>query len=974
MSPRLGWVALVVAAACAPTQPKFPSPPPCAPIPPQRPGLPADVVWGYADLHAHPAIERAFAGKLIWGAAIDDAPVDGNLLPRILSCPVETHTQPGTGPIDRAVGQQIFPAVANVASFAHGPTGTAWPNARDVIHQQMNVASIRRAYEGGLRLMFASTTDDQVVAALLSGPNFVDGFVPKPSADYDSARAQLELITTIARTNSSWMGIARTPAEARALIAAGKLALVLSIEMNGPRASEVDRLVQDFGVRHVFPIHLIDNGVGGSAVNSSLFNAATAAVSALYRKDGLPMQYMDVAASADFPPALDRPQSLVTLAMAPVYVGLEEVPYSAYARLCYEPLAACNRKDAAPTTFVQYGQENLRGLCTTAEQCRAGDRPGATVIRQWMDDRLMLDVSHMGARSVRETVALDTDFPLIASHGDVVRLCTGSPTQPPCTDSVTQPMTERALEAEVARELVRRDGVLGLGTGLGNFDTRPLLVARGGPLFTLSRAAERTVGCVAPPDAGGCTAVAQVDSADAGAAIDTLQVEAIGSVSSHVGNAQPFVRVELRDPVDADQFQRRVVSAPLDCTDTRCTATVALGSKEAPTPPDPDACLPLRCTDKGTCGTAPYTVDDVEQVTVEWLYLECDAQCQAEAGADVVARQCASTWASKKGVAPSWSIDALTVSAGLGAATAPIARWGDEGGELLAVLGGARGSFVAYARGDRPSVHPRVQASGHLIQVTMTAGASGKLPGATAQQVGTNACVALRHREGGVCQPARPIPLGQGECPAEDGWVSINQRGEWATGGTLYTFLRFPGDPATLCGVDFSLLDWDPAAGPFAIDAITVAAAEDPVGHWVRRYAEVARHVADGRLGTIAFGTDFNGLNGVIDLSELPAPALSAPSACPGPLGPLRFRERDGTPGDPVLIEQRGLATYGLLADFLGVVAAYPGCGEDVRSSLMLSAEATLRAWERIVDPTAPARPKLPQAAFACGRAPGVPP
>ncbi len=58
------------------------------------------------------------------------------------------------------------------------------------------------------------------------------------------------------------------------------------------------------------------------------------------------------------------------------------------------------------------------------------------------------------------------------------------------------------------------------------------------------------------------------------------------------------------------------------------------------------------------------------------------------------------------------------------------------------------------------------------------------------------------------------------------------------------------------------------------------------------------------------------------------------------------LRNEDGSLGDQVLIEERGLATYGLIADFLAIVGAYPGCGQDVHDSVMLSAEAALREWE----------------------------
>jgi hypothetical protein len=192
--------------------------------------------------------------------------------------------------------------------------------------------------------------------------------------------------------------------------------------------------------------------------------------------------------------------------------------------------------------------------------------------------------------------------------------------------------------------------------------------------------------------------------------------------------------------------------------------------------------------------------------------------------------------------------------------------------------------------------------------------------------------------------------------------------------------VRFPADPATVCGVDVAVLDGDPSGPPLTIDEARVEAIEDPVGHWVRRYAEVAKQVAGGQLGVIAYGTDFNGLNGTTDISEYPVPdGARAASSCPAPgsptdagdaspesLAPMRFRNTDGTLGGEVLLEERGLATYGLLADFTAAAAAIPGCGPDVRDSLMLSAEAAIRTWEALVDPGAPPRPPLPTRAFAC--------
>src|SRR5581483_846428 len=122
-------------------------------------------------------------------------------------------------------------------------------------------------------------------AALLTRVNAVNAFQPDPDADYASAKRQLDLIAKMVDLNSSWMEIAVTPKDARRIIGEGKLALVLSLEMDGLRPDQIARLGRDYGARHVFPIHLIDNGFGGTAANADLYNAASAAVSSLYRAD-----------------------------------------------------------------------------------------------------------------------------------------------------------------------------------------------------------------------------------------------------------------------------------------------------------------------------------------------------------------------------------------------------------------------------------------------------------------------------------------------------------------------------------------------------------------------------------------------------------------------------------------------------------------------------------------------------------------
>ena len=129
--------------------------------------------------------------------------------------------------------------------------------------------------------------------------------------------------------------------------------------------------------------------------------------------------------------------------------------------------------------------------------------------------------------------------------------------------------------------------------------------------------------------------------------------------------------------------------------------------------------------------------------------------------------------------------------------------------------------------------------------------------------------------------------------------------------------------------------------------------------------------------GHVAFGTDFDGL-----YPQLPIAAddgtgdpLTAWGCSSRPLAPLRPRGPGGD-GEAIRLSERGLASFGMLADVTSVLSDHHGCERErdaVVESLMLSAEATLRAWERAraiaAGGSPPLRP-LPILDVACGGAP----
>ena len=84
-----------------------------------------------------------------------------------------------------------------------------------------------------------------------------------------SVYRQAAATRAFATRNSSWVGIATSPAEARALIAQGKLALVLSVEVtklfpSGDFIAQLDALRAQ-GIRSVQVAHHADNRFAGAA-------------------------------------------------------------------------------------------------------------------------------------------------------------------------------------------------------------------------------------------------------------------------------------------------------------------------------------------------------------------------------------------------------------------------------------------------------------------------------------------------------------------------------------------------------------------------------------------------------------------------------------------------------------------------------------------------------------------------------------
>jgi microsomal dipeptidase-like Zn-dependent dipeptidase len=250
-------------------------------------------LWGFADLHAHPAAHLAFGADkdgndgIFWGKPatgyLDKGEWKGLKLEESLidqdlsSCDADQHSGFEPDFVRHAYREEVIKGAEKLISHNKDgwPTFNGWPHASSLIHQQMHISSIYRAWQGGMRVMIASVTDNQLLSKVWTRGITLDNSWPFPEGDFDfkSAKRQLEFIHKLVENNNSWMEIALNAAHAGNIVRANKLAVILGVEMDTLTPEQIITLKTSLGVSQVVPIHLANNdSFGGVAVYDDSFN------------------------------------------------------------------------------------------------------------------------------------------------------------------------------------------------------------------------------------------------------------------------------------------------------------------------------------------------------------------------------------------------------------------------------------------------------------------------------------------------------------------------------------------------------------------------------------------------------------------------------------------------------------------------------------------------------------------------------
>lgn len=396
-------------------------------------------VWGAADLHLHLFTEYAFGGGISHGKF--------------------------NGPMSKSLAACKDHGLIPDSPFGHDPNGypkfSGWPNLENKSHHQAHVDWLHRSWKGGLRLIMMDASNNEFLRVLYNKLNFKNK-QKYPSDDQSALELQIEaLMKWLSEDKVNWAQIALTPPDARRIISQGKLAIVPGVEMDRLAKQALEntsgnikamektikiyvKKLKKLGIRHVFPIHGIDNHFGGAAV----FERAYDVQNRYYSGQGFQLAegwHNDIRFRLDY-------HNDFRYQLLEFFAGLKKRTFTS--------------REKKLSSHV-----NQLGL---TEQ-------GQIFIKELMKAGLLIDLDHMSELAKEQTISLAKkyDYPLMVSHTRFRKLAFGWNTDTPFnqeedsqkkyqTANVRRVASERTLSEKQALAIKKSGGVIGLMLGSPN--------------------------------------------------------------------------------------------------------------------------------------------------------------------------------------------------------------------------------------------------------------------------------------------------------------------------------------------------------------------------------------------------------------------------------------------------------------------------------------------------------------------------
>ncbi|HVE99248.1 MAG TPA: peptidase [Mycobacteriales bacterium] len=232
---------------------------------------------GYFDGHLHLMAFEFLGGRMICGRPWHPYGVRYAMV----DCP--DHAAGGYS----AIAEQVLAGSPHGHDTTGWPTFADWPRWDSLTHQQSYYRWLERSWRGGLRMFTNLLAENGVLCEVYP-------LKKNRCNEMDSARLQAQRLRELERyidaqyggPGEGWFRIVTDPFQARRVINAGKLAVVMGLEVSVPfdcgeymeiprcTAADIDRGLDDLyamGVRQMELINKFDNALGGVAGDDGAF-------------------------------------------------------------------------------------------------------------------------------------------------------------------------------------------------------------------------------------------------------------------------------------------------------------------------------------------------------------------------------------------------------------------------------------------------------------------------------------------------------------------------------------------------------------------------------------------------------------------------------------------------------------------------------------------------------------------------------
>jgi microsomal dipeptidase-like Zn-dependent dipeptidase len=354
-------------------------------------------IFGFIDDHVHITGNMRAGGDVISGE-----PYDRFGIPTALGQDAKIHG--ADGKLD-VTGNLLRTGLPIGAHDTHGwPSFKGWPTYNSMTHQQAYYVWLERAWRAGMRMVVAQTADDAPLCRLEPRRR------TRTCSETSSILAQIRTLKGLqdyvdaqsGGPGKGWFRLVYSPAQARKVMRAGKLAVMIGIESSdlfgcsetdgrpGCTRGQINRglaMYKRLGVRGMFVAHWVNNAFSGAALEGGTKGVF---INILNRfQTG---SYFQTSAC----PGTGQGETVTTLS-----------PSLLKALASFFPAAAPIANDPMPT-YPSGLQCNANGLTSL----------GRYLIKRMMAEHLLIEVDHLSERA-RDTVlamAAQAHYPLVSSH------------------------------------------------------------------------------------------------------------------------------------------------------------------------------------------------------------------------------------------------------------------------------------------------------------------------------------------------------------------------------------------------------------------------------------------------------------------------------------------------------------------------------------------------------------------------------